>query len=263
MTAQTPQGFDGLSTYLKQILGEASRAPWNRDPKVQEHIANLNCWLVAFSVAQASQARTNGGETRSSFAGALLAEAVLHLDMMTERGQHARALAREVLRGYDEAFRLFGLIEHATAPRHDDGSYHEAANELAQQGLNLMRAGHIGQGQGTPKLAAPKQAAEAHQPTNRENAEAGNVNAIRHVAYGEGWRDGKAEAQAWRPIETAPKNHLAVLTWTPGHGTREAFRDVYWEWYLVGGQQMLGRPTHWMENHAAPGSASRAAEAAE
>ncbi len=45
-----------------------------------------------------------------------LAELVLHMDMVTEKGKHARALARQVLAGHDEALRLLRLIQHATAP---------------------------------------------------------------------------------------------------------------------------------------------------
>lgn len=36
---------------------------------------------------------------------------------------------------YDELVTALRLIEHATAPTHDDGAYHEAAHDLASQVL--------------------------------------------------------------------------------------------------------------------------------
>jgi hypothetical protein len=66
-----------------------------------------------------------------------LAEQVLHMEMVTERGKRARELARQVLASHDEALRYLRLIEHATAPG-DDAAYHENAHELAQAALAAL-----------------------------------------------------------------------------------------------------------------------------
>lgn len=41
---------------------------------------------------------------------------------------------------YDELVTALRLIEHATAPTHDDGAYHEAAHDLASQMLARLPA---------------------------------------------------------------------------------------------------------------------------
>lgn len=41
---------------------------------------------------------------------------------------------------YDELVTTLRLIEHATAPTHDDGAYHEAAHDLATGVLQRLPA---------------------------------------------------------------------------------------------------------------------------
>jgi hypothetical protein len=66
-----------------------------------------------------------------------LAELILSMDMVTDKGLRARQLAREVIKGQHALLTALHLIEHATGPTHDDGAYHEAAHELA---LNAITA---------------------------------------------------------------------------------------------------------------------------
>jgi hypothetical protein len=40
----------------------------------------------------------------------------------------------------DELIRTLELIHHATAPTHDDGAYHEAAHDLADEVLKKVNA---------------------------------------------------------------------------------------------------------------------------
>ena len=68
----------------------------------------------------------------------LLAEQILHMNMVTPAGLRARELARKVLAEHDEAIRHLRMIEHATAPSHDDGAHHENAHELALAGLAAL-----------------------------------------------------------------------------------------------------------------------------
>jgi hypothetical protein len=52
----------------------------------------------------------------------------------------------------------------------------------------------------------------------------------------------------WQPIETAPKNHFPILTWSINQGQCVAFLDVTWSWwsYPNGIGPMRYKPTHWM-----------------
>jgi hypothetical protein len=45
---------------------------------------------------------------------------------------------------YDELVTALRLIEHATAPTHDDGAHHEAAHDLATQMLKRLPASSHG-----------------------------------------------------------------------------------------------------------------------
>ena len=64
----------------------------------------------------------------------------------------------------------------------------------------------------------------SYQPTNVEDAAAGNVNAIRHVAYGEGWRDGKDATLALiQACEPASMEYLLQAV--------ESFMQAYRERY--------------------------------
>lgn len=60
-----------------------------------------------------------------------LAELILSMNFVTEKGLRARQLARETLDSEAGLLHSMRLIEHATAPTHDDGAYHEAAHDLA------------------------------------------------------------------------------------------------------------------------------------
>jgi hypothetical protein len=62
-----------------------------------------------------------------------LAEQVLAMELVTPKGLRARELAREVLAAESDMLNTLRLIEHATAPTHDDGAHHEAAHDLATQ----------------------------------------------------------------------------------------------------------------------------------
>lgn len=66
------------------------------------------------------------------------------------------------------------------------------------------------------------------------------------------------DARRWQPIETAPKNHLPVLTWSRLDGVRAAFRDITWRWLFVM-PTTSARPTHWMPLPPAPDAAITAA----
>lgn len=51
----------------------------------------------------------------------------------------------------------------------------------------------------------------------------------------------------WQPIETVPKNHFPVLTWSMKVGRVVAFRDVCWDWWPCPASYPLSHPpTHWM-----------------
>jgi hypothetical protein len=52
----------------------------------------------------------------------------------------------------------------------------------------------------------------------------------------------------WQPIETAPKNHFPILTWSINQGQCVAFLDVTWSWRSSpnGNRPMRYKPTHWM-----------------
>lgn len=67
-----------------------------------------------------------------------------------------------------------------------------------------------------------------------------------------------AEGQ-WMPIETAPNNHLPVLTWSKLDGVRAAFRDVTWRWLFVM-PTTSARPTHWQPLPAPPTAGSGSAQ---
>lgn len=59
---------------------------------------------------------------------------------------------------------------------------------------------------------------------------------------------------AWMPIETAPKNHFAVLAYGQ-YGELVAFQDVTWTWWPSPPHQRLDYiPTHWQPLPAAPDS---------
>ncbi len=81
---------------------------------------------------------THTPETPKPAASIDLAEHVLHMDVVTERGKRARELARKVLAEGDAATLFLRLIEHATAPSPEDGAGHENAHGLAQQGLAAL-----------------------------------------------------------------------------------------------------------------------------
>jgi hypothetical protein len=61
----------------------------------------------------------------------------------------------------------------------------------------------------------------------------------------------------WQPIETAPKDHFSVLTWSREYGRRVAFRDVTWDWYWSPTSRLPAPPTHWMPLPASPIGASK------
>ncbi len=66
--------------------------------------------------------------------------------------------------------------------------------------------------------------------------------------------DDSRDAARWQPIETAPKNHLPVLTYSKLDGIRAAFRDITWRWLFVM-PTTAARPTHWMPLPKAPDAA--------
>lgn len=54
---------------------------------------------------------------------------------------------------------------------------------------------------GCGAVGAPVEPSVRPQPTNKEDAAEGNVNAIRHIAYSEGYADGvAAERERWREL---------------------------------------------------------------
>jgi hypothetical protein len=71
-------------------------------------------------------------------------------------------------------------------------------------------------------------------------------------------RDALREAQAWQPIETAPKDQTAVLAINTGNRTGDHGMKVCWR-MAVGSDDYLNprtgqpwRPTHWMLLPLAP-----------
>lgn len=60
-----------------------------------------------------------------------LAELILSMDFVSQKGHQARKLARETLACEANLLHSMRLIEHATAPSHDDGGHHENAHEIA------------------------------------------------------------------------------------------------------------------------------------
>jgi hypothetical protein len=66
-----------------------------------------------------------------------LAELILSMDMVSEKGIRARQLAREVLVSESDLLTSMRLIEHATSPAHDDGAYHEAAHDIAAASIAM------------------------------------------------------------------------------------------------------------------------------
>lgn len=60
-------------------------------------------------------------------------------------------------------------------------------------------------------------------------------------------------AQAWQPIETAPRDHSPVLVWSREFGQIVAFRDVSWAWWPCPAVEPLPAvPTHWRPLPEAP-----------
>lgn len=53
--------------------------------------------------------------------------------------------------------------------------------------------------------------------------------------------------EGWQPIETAPRDHLAKLVWSPDLGMVVAFLDVTWAWWTVpnGDGPLETPPTYW------------------
>lgn len=97
------------------------------EPQLLAFAASLAAASAASLVAEPAPARR-------------LAELVLRMGMVTENGKRARGLARRVLAGQDEALRHLLLIQHATAPTHDDDAYHESAHDLATAGIASLSA---------------------------------------------------------------------------------------------------------------------------
>lgn len=54
------------------------------------------------------------------------------------------------------------------------------------------------------------------------------------------------DANGWLPIETAPRDHHLVLTWSLHTGRVVAFLDATWEWWSSPAERPLKhKPTHW------------------
>lgn len=50
----------------------------------------------------------------------------------------------------------------------------------------------------------------------------------------------------WMPIETAPRTHFPILTWSLAGGSAVAFLDITWTWWPCPATKKLKhQPTHW------------------
>jgi hypothetical protein len=70
-----------------------------------------------------------------------LAELILSMDLVTEKGIRARHLARDVLATEGDLLTAMRLVQHATSPAQEDGAYHENAFDLSSMALELANRG--------------------------------------------------------------------------------------------------------------------------
>jgi hypothetical protein len=70
-----------------------------------------------------------------------LAELILSMDLVTEKGVRARQLARDVLASEGDLLTTMRLVQHATSPAHEDGAYHENAFNLSSKAIELASEG--------------------------------------------------------------------------------------------------------------------------